>query len=96
MLFKTVKMKFLQVFSQIAVSTGIADNDWTKLNAICNEISALEYICIDVANGYSESFVDFIRKVRETFPNQTILAGNVVTGEMVEELILTGADIVKA
>lgn len=66
------------------------------MNAICNEISALEYICIDVANGYSESFVDFIRKVRETFPNQTILAGNVVTGEMVEELILTGADIVKA
>uniref|UniRef100_A0AC35FGR9 GMP reductase n=1 Tax=Panagrolaimus sp. PS1159 TaxID=55785 RepID=A0AC35FGR9_9BILA len=49
----------------------------------------------DVANGYSEHFVHFIRKVREQFNKHTIFAGNVVTGEMVEELILSGADIVK-
>uniref|UniRef100_A0A3B4DR67 GMP reductase n=1 Tax=Pygocentrus nattereri TaxID=42514 RepID=A0A3B4DR67_PYGNA len=54
-----------------------------------------EYICLDVANGYSEHFVEFVRTVREKFPNHTIMAGNVVTGEMVEELILTGADIIK-
>jgi len=52
-------------------------------------------ICLDVANGYSEHFVDYIRKVREHYPKHTIMAGNVVTGEMTEELILSGADIVK-
>ena len=54
-----------------------------------------KYICIDVANGYSESFVAFVRKVRSTFPTHVIIAGNVVTSEMTEELILSGADIVK-
>jgi len=52
-------------------------------------------ICIDVANGYSEQFVHFVRRVREAHPKHTIIAGNVVTGEMVEELVLSGADIVK-
>ena len=49
----------------------------------------------DVANGYSEHFVMYVRKVRAAFPHHTILAGNVVTGEMVEELLLSGADIIK-
>ncbi|MFH7115010.1 GMP reductase [Klebsiella pneumoniae] len=49
----------------------------------------------DVANGYSEHFVQFVAKAREAWPQKTIIAGNVVTGEMCEELILSGADIVK-
>jgi GMP reductase len=52
-------------------------------------------ICLDVANGYTERFVDFLKRLRDTYPNLVIMAGNVVTGEMVEELILSGADIVK-
>jgi GMP reductase len=52
-------------------------------------------ICIDVANGYSEFFADFVSKVRQKFPNHIIIAGNVVTGDMTQELILKGADIVK-
>ncbi|VDM52288.1 unnamed protein product [Angiostrongylus costaricensis] len=83
------------VFNHIAVSSGISDSDFEKLRAICSMVSCLDYICIDVANGYSECFIDFIRKIREEFPTHTILAGNVVTGEMVEELILSGTDIVK-
>ena len=55
----------------------------------------METICLDVANGYSEAFVEAVRQVRAKFPSKTIVAGNVVTGEMVEELILSGADIVK-
>ena len=55
----------------------------------------LLFICIDVANGYAESFVEFVIKVRQAFPDKTIIAGNVVTGEMVEELLLSGADLVK-
>ncbi len=57
--------------------------------------STVRYVCIDVANGYTESFVRFVAKVRERFPHLVIMAGNVVTGEMTEELILSGADIVK-
>lgn len=52
-------------------------------------------ICIDVANGYTQVFVDGVVRVRAAFPSKIILAGNVVTGEMTEELILSGADIVK-
>jgi len=52
-------------------------------------------LCLDVANGYSEHFVNFVRRVRDRFPSHTIMAGNVVTGEMTEELILSGADVVK-
>ena len=62
---------------------------------IIENIPELQYICLDVANGYSESFVNFIRRVRERFDKHTIFAGNVVTCEMVEELILSGADVVK-
>lgn len=50
---------------------------------------------LDVANGYSERFVHHVRRVRAAFPDPIIWAGNVVTGEMTEELILSGADIVK-
>ena len=56
---------------------------------------SLQFICIDVANGYSEHFVSFVKKTRNAFPDKIILAGNVVTGEMVEELLLAGADIIK-
>lgn len=54
-----------------------------------------QFICIDVANGYGEYFVEFVEEVRSRFPNNTIIAGNVATGEMTEQLILSGADIVK-
>ena len=55
----------------------------------------LEYLCIDVANGYTEGFINFVKKVRKAYPQLTIMAGNVVTGDITEELILAGADIVK-
>ena len=52
-------------------------------------------ICLDVANGYTESFVEFIREVRKHHPHKIIMAGNVATADMTEALILAGADIVK-
>ena len=56
---------------------------------------AIEYVCIDVANGYHENFAGFVRRIRARHPGLVIMAGNVVTGEMTEELVLSGADIVK-
>jgi len=84
------------VLPHIMVSTGTSDADLVKLRAILALHSGLEFLCIDVANGYSEHFVTFLRRVRAEYADLTIVAGNVVTGEMTEELLLSGADIVKA
>lgn len=77
-----------------AVSTGTSREDFDKLKLIITAYSP-RFICIDVANGYSEAFGDFVSTVRKEFPEQTIIAGNVVTADMTQELILRGADIVK-
>ena len=77
-----------------AVSTGTGDEDFRNLNTIITGLGA-QFICIDVANGYSEHFGDFVERVRTRWPEKTIIAGNVVTGDMTQELILRGADIVK-
>lgn len=79
----------------IAVSTGTGKEDVEKIQLIFEQNPRLQFLCIDVANGYSEHFVEFVKKMRTLLPKKVIIAGNVVTGEMVEELLLSGADIVK-
>lgn len=79
----------------MAVSTGTSRADFDKTADILKMIPGINFICVDVANGYSEHFVDFVQRMRDSFPEKVIIAGNVVTGEMTEELILGGADIVK-
>ena len=80
----------------VAMSIGITDTDYKKF---CDTYEMadgnLKYVCIDVANGYSKRFRDFVAQFRQQFPSVVIIAGNVVTGEMTEELVLAGADIVK-
>lgn len=81
-------------------SIGFAKDDQAKLQNFLEskpqkEGRGIEKLCIDVANGYSEYFVDYVKSIREMVPDITIMAGNVVTGEMVEELILAGVDVVK-
>ena len=83
------------IYDYIALSTGIGSTDEEKIQKIIGQHPQINFLCIDVANGYSENFVDFVKKIRQNFPEKTIIAGNVVTGEMVEELILAGADIIK-
>ncbi len=78
-----------------AISSGITDEDLTDLYAVLNLIPEIKFICLDVANGYSEKFVNVVERVRYDHPTKIIIAGNVVTAEMTEELILKGADIVK-
>lgn len=79
---------------------GIDKESYTLLNDVklflAEEFSAdVPNIMIDVANGYSEKFVDYIKFIRDKFPNSVIAAGNVATSDMTEALILAGADIVK-
>lgn len=83
------------ITEHIALSTGTSPKDLEKISTIIKENPAIRFICIDVANGYSEHFVAFVKQTRKRFPDKVIMAGNVVTGEMVEELLLAGADIIK-
>ena len=77
-------------------SMGITREDYDKFRRVKDAAGdAIAYVCVDVANGYTEAFVDFLRELRKNYPQITLMAGNVVTGEMAEELILDGADIVK-
>jgi GMP reductase len=80
----------------VAMSIGTGAADFEKLCVVYDKVrDNLKYVCIDIANGYSEHFAEHVREVRKRFPHLVIIAGNVVTGEMTEELILAGADIVK-
>ena len=83
------------IVDYIAVSTGTGPSDTKRLVTIFKDNPTLKFICIDVANGYSEHFVNFVKQSRTQYPDKVIIAGNVVTGEMVEELLLAGADIIK-
>ncbi|GMQ48852.1 GMP reductase [Vibrio sp. 10N] len=90
-----VKGASKETLNKVFVSTGTSERDFEKTKEILALSEDLEFICIDIANGYSEHLVEYVQKVRAEFPNKTISAGNVVTGDMCEELILAGADIVK-
>jgi GMP reductase len=77
-------------------SMGITKADEEKFKRVVDAAGdAVGYVCIDVANGYHENFGTFVTRIRSAYPRLVIMAGNVVTGEMTEELILSGADIVK-
>ncbi len=80
----------------VAMSIGVSNADYDKFCKVYLSLGEkLKYLCIDVANGYTETFVNHVKNIRERYPHIVIIAGNVVTGEMTEELILAGADIVK-
>lgn len=90
-----------EIASYVFYTLGTVKTDFDKfleLNTILyNSLgyTPIHNICLDVANGYTEYFVDSIKRLREKFPKITLMAGNVVTAEMTEELIMSGADIVK-
>ena len=80
----------------VAVSIGITAKDEMKFHNVYDKVgSNVKYVCVDVANGYSERFVDYVKTLRENYPEIVIIAGNVVTADQTQELILNGADIVK-
>jgi GMP reductase len=80
-----------------AYSMGISGEDYSKFDAVYSAVpkGSIKYVCIDVANGYSERFVDYVKNIRDKYPELIIIAGNVVTGEMTEQLLLSGADFIK-
>lgn len=98
--YEGMEMNELHPVNYMILSTGITESNWETLNANITKLASngidVKFICVDVANGYMNSFRDFCKRVRAGFPDKTIIAGNVVTREIVEELILNcGVDIVK-
>jgi GMP reductase len=82
--------------THVAMSIGTSNADYDKFVQVYARVDDnLKYLCIDVANGYSEAFVSHVRNIRKIYPNIVIIAGNVVTADQTQELILNGADIVK-
>ncbi len=74
---------------------GIKDDEFDKLRAVESQAD-LRFICVDAANGYTKFFVERVKRIREEYPGLTIMAGNVATPDMVQELLISGAaDIVK-
>ncbi len=101
---KFYKLEDLQKYNEInydnldpnyfMISTGISDPDYTNLVNILDNFEC-KFICIDIANGYINDFVNYCKKIRDRYPNKIIVAGNVVTKMGVESLINVGVDIVK-
>tara|TARA_B100002051_G_scaffold253696_1_gene267843 strand:- start:488 stop:1522 length:1035 start_codon:yes stop_codon:yes gene_type:complete len=87
--------KIKSIYKNISLSVGIKKEDFERLDEVLKEFNFIQFICIDVANGYSEHFSKYLKKIREKYPTKTIIAGNVVTADMAQELVLSGADIVK-
>ena len=82
-----------RLFSSV-YSLGISKSVLEKFDVVYDSVAPIR-VCIDVANGYTQAFVNFIKNFREKYPHVILMAGNVVTPEMTEELILAGVDVVK-
>ena len=90
-----IKLKYVSVCTGTGKLWDKDAEDYATMQQVLKSFPDVKFITIDVANGYHTNFSDFIRTVREHYPDKTIIAGNIVTAEMTEELILNGADIVK-
>lgn len=80
--------------ANVFYSLGTTEADHDKFQHV-KARAPVGKVCLDVANGYSERFVRFVGRIRRENPNLVIMAGNVVTGDMTEALVLAGADIIK-
>jgi GMP reductase len=92
---KGVKMKYLSVCTGTGVIWDPDAKDFATMKAVLAMYPDIKFITVDVANAYHENYADFIARLRDQYPDKTIVAGNVISAEMTEELIIKGADIVK-
>tara|TARA_B100001013_G_scaffold191783_1_gene115789 strand:- start:1069 stop:2124 length:1056 start_codon:yes stop_codon:yes gene_type:complete len=90
-----IKLKYLSVCTGTGKLWDDNAEDYTTMQKVLKSFPDVKFITVDVANGYHTNFSDFVGAVREEYPDKTIIAGNVVTAEMTEELIIQGADVVK-
>ena len=92
---KNYTKKESQKNSYTFISTGLKDDKKQVFNLLADKDFKIDKLCIDIANGYIPKLTDFVKEVRDMFPKLWIMVGKVVTGDMTQDLILSGADIVK-
>ncbi len=90
-----VRLQSVSVCTGTNVMWDKEAQDWKTMQDVLKSFPDVKMITIDVANAYHQNMVDFVKKVRDEYPTKIIVAGNVVTPEMTEELIINGADVVK-
>ena len=90
-----LRMQSVSVCTGTNVMWDQEAQDWKTMQEVLKSFPDIKMITVDVANAYHQNMVDFIKKVRDEYPDKVIIAGNVVTPEMTEELIINGADVVK-
>ena len=90
-----VRLQSVSVCTGTNVMWDKEAQDWATMQEVLKSFPDIKMITVDVANAYHQNMVDFIKKVRDKYPTKIIIAGNVVTPEMTEELIINGADVVK-
>jgi GMP reductase len=90
-----VRLQSVSVCTGTNVMWDKEAQDWKTMQEVLKSFPDIKMITVDVANAYHQNMVDFIAKVRDQYPTKIIVAGNVVTPEMTEELIINGADVVK-
>ena len=78
-----------------AITSGIQEYDLKNLDEMIEKVNP-KFICLDVANGYLNGFIEKCKSIRQKYPEKIIIAGNICTSEGVLDLILNGeVDIVK-
>ena len=90
-----VRLQSVSVCTGTNVMWDKEAKDWKTMQEVLKSFPDIKMITVDVANAYHQNMVDFIKKIRDDYPDKVIIAGNVVTPEMTEELIINGADVVK-
>ena len=90
-----LRLKYVSVCTGTGAIWDENSPDYQTMKQVLQSFPDIPFITIDVANAYHEQFVDFVQRIRSEYPDKVIIAGNVVSPEMTEELIINGADVVK-
>jgi len=90
-----LRLKYVSVCTGTGAMWDENAQDYQTMKQVLSAFPDVPFITIDVANAYHEQFVDFVKRIRSEYPDKVIIAGNVVSPEMTEELIINGADVVK-
>ena len=77
----------------VAAAVGITSDTFERAKALLD--AGADAIVIDTAHGHSAGVIRKIKEIRETFPDATLIAGNVATGEGTRALFEVGVDVVK-
>ena len=64
-----------KIYPFVSISCGTDEKAYKIVQNTLKELNFFQFLCIDVANGYSDHFSKFISSVRNDFPNKTIIAG---------------------